>query len=287
VASPHPSARTLLVLGRASNLPTVWSNCFAGWLLGGGGSGRALAQLCVGGSLLYLGGMYLNDAFDAAFDRQYRRERPIPSGAIEERLVWQLGFGLLGVGWLLLALLGWSSALLATLLVVAVLVYDAVHKAVAFSPVLMAACRFLLLLVAASASRGGVAGESIWNALALAGWIVGLSYVAKRESTSGQFRRWPLAPLALPLLFAALYNFRADSQGRALVLAVALVAWAGWCLRHTVFTGSRNLGLTVGGLLAGICLVDALAVVPSGAGCAVFGGLFVASLLGQRFVPAT
>ena len=27
----------LLVLGRASNLPTVWSNCFAGWFLGGGG----------------------------------------------------------------------------------------------------------------------------------------------------------------------------------------------------------------------------------------------------------
>ena len=29
--------RTLLVLGRVSNLPTVWSNCFAGWLLAGGG----------------------------------------------------------------------------------------------------------------------------------------------------------------------------------------------------------------------------------------------------------
>ena len=29
--------RTLLVLGRASNLPTVWSNCLAGWLLGEGG----------------------------------------------------------------------------------------------------------------------------------------------------------------------------------------------------------------------------------------------------------
>ena len=28
----------LLILGRVSNLPTVWWNCFAGWLLGGGGS---------------------------------------------------------------------------------------------------------------------------------------------------------------------------------------------------------------------------------------------------------
>jgi hypothetical protein len=30
--------RTLLVLGRVSNLPTVWSNCLAGWWLGGGGN---------------------------------------------------------------------------------------------------------------------------------------------------------------------------------------------------------------------------------------------------------
>ena len=38
IGARQPSnLRTLLVLGRASNLPTVWSNCFAGWLLGGGG----------------------------------------------------------------------------------------------------------------------------------------------------------------------------------------------------------------------------------------------------------
>ncbi|HTH48371.1 MAG TPA: UbiA family prenyltransferase [Candidatus Limnocylindria bacterium] len=287
MASPHPSARTLLVLGRASNLPTVWSNCFAGWVLGGGGSWRVLFQLGLGGTLLYLGGMYLNDAFDASFDRQFRRERPIPSEAIGEPLVWQLGFAQLALGWLLLALLGWDSALLATLLVIAVLVYDAVHKAVAFSPVLMAACRFFLLLVAASAGAEGVTGEGIWNAFGLAGWIVGLSYVAKRESTTGRLQRWPLAPLALPLFFAALYNFHGESQTRALVLALALVGWAAWCLRRTFQTGTRNLGLTVSGLLAGICLVDCLAVAPSWGVCAVFGGLFLASLLGQRFVPAT
>lgn len=275
------------MLGRASNLPTVWSNCFAGWLLGGGGAWWVLLPLGLGASLLYLGGMYLNDAFDASFDRQFRRERPIPSEAIEEALVWKLGFAQLGLGWLLLAVLGWDSALLATLLVIAVLVYDAVHKAVAFSPVLMAACRFFLLLVAASTGAVGVTGDGIWNAFGLAGWIVGLSYVAKRESTTGQLQRWPIAPLALPLFFAALYNFHAESQARALLLAGGLVAWALWCLRHTMLAGTRNLGLTVAGLLAGICLVDCLAVTPSWGVSAVFGGLFVMALLGQRFVPAT
>ena len=285
-ASPLPSVRTLLVLGRASNLPTVWSNCLAGWLLGGGSSWPVLALVCLGGSLLYVGGMCLNDAFDASFDRQFRRERPIPSGAISEELVWKLGGGMLGAGWLLLAVLGWDTALLATLLAVAVLVYDAAHKAVAFSPVLMAACRFFLLLAAASAGAEGVTGLSIWSAFALAGWIVGLSYVAKRESTTGRLQRWPLAVLALPLGFAALIN-NGGWRLPALGLGLLVIAWAAWCLRHTFAAGNRNLGLTVAGLLAGICLVDWLAVVPPLGTGLVFFGLFLASLLGQRFVPAT
>src|SRR5437868_13702822 len=74
--------RTLLVLGRASNLPTVWSNCLAGWLISGGGSLSSLILLSVGASCLYIGGMYLNDAFDVEFDTLNRKERPIPSGAI-------------------------------------------------------------------------------------------------------------------------------------------------------------------------------------------------------------
>ncbi|HEY0550448.1 MAG TPA: UbiA family prenyltransferase, partial [Verrucomicrobiae bacterium] len=75
--------RALLLLGRVSNLPTVWSNCLAGWLLGGGGEWPQFAVLCGGATLLYVGGMFLNDAFDAEFDAQHRRERPIPSGAIQ------------------------------------------------------------------------------------------------------------------------------------------------------------------------------------------------------------
>src|SRR3954467_14588405 len=80
--------RTLLVLGRASNLPTVWSNCLAGWLISGAASVFGLLLLCASATCLYLGGMYLNDAFDVEFDRQNRKERPIPSGAISAGDVW-------------------------------------------------------------------------------------------------------------------------------------------------------------------------------------------------------
>src|SRR6185436_16123053 len=103
---PTPYWRTFLILGRVSNLPTVWSNCLAGWLLGGGGEVKRLLVLSLGASLVYLGGMFLNDAFDAEFDQQHRSERPIPSGAIRVEVVWRWGLAWLAAGLTCLCLLG-------------------------------------------------------------------------------------------------------------------------------------------------------------------------------------
>src|ERR1700724_3163452 len=108
-----PLFRTLLVLGRISNLPTVWSNCLAGWWLGGGGNYQNLIPLLLGTTLLYVGGMFLNDAFNAEFDAQYRRNRPIPSGAISAKAVWRIGLGLLGIGAICLMVPGKTTGILA------------------------------------------------------------------------------------------------------------------------------------------------------------------------------
>jgi 4-hydroxybenzoate polyprenyltransferase len=286
VKSTRPDARTFLVLGRVSNLPTVWTNCLVGWVLGDGGPWWRLLLLLVGSSALYVGGMYLNDAFDAAFDRQHRRERPIPAGRISEALVWRIGFGLLGAGAILMAVLGWTVAAFTALLVVAILVYDAVHKAVAFSPVLMAACRLFLFLAAAAAGRVGVTGLALWTALALAGWIVGLSYVARRESVRGALAWWPLVALASPLVLSALVN-DGPWRLRGMICSAVVIAWAGWCLGHVLGAKHRNLGRGVSGLLAGICLVDLLALAPPPLDAVPFLVCFGAALLAQRFVPAT
>jgi 4-hydroxybenzoate polyprenyltransferase len=157
--------RTLLVLGRASNLPTVWSNCLAGWWLGGGGHVYKLFALLAGATLLYFGGMFLNDAFDENFDAQYRRERPIPGGLITVETVWRIGFGLLAAGLAILFFLGLSTGILGLLLVGCIITYDAIHKVITLSPLLMAACRFLLYPLAASIAIEGVTGWSIWCGL--------------------------------------------------------------------------------------------------------------------------
>src|SRR6185503_3423696 len=141
--------------------------------------------LCGGATFLYIGGMYLNDAFDYQFDQQHRPERPIPSGAISLAAVWLWGLSWLGAGLVCLLFLGKTTAILALLLSLCILLYDAVHKMFAFSPVLMAACRFFLVLTANSVPSDRVDGPAIWSALALASYIVGLSYIARRETGSG------------------------------------------------------------------------------------------------------
>src|SRR6188472_3419761 len=129
--------RTLLILGRVSNLPTVWSNCLAGWLLGGGGSVRRLVLLCLASSCLYIGGMFLNDAFDAEFDRQYRKERPIPSERISQLSVWRWGLAWLCLGELCFINCGILTGTLGIILLVTILCYDAFHKQIAWAPLLM------------------------------------------------------------------------------------------------------------------------------------------------------
>lgn len=281
------SLRTFLVLGRVSNVPTVWTNCLAGWLLGGGGEGDRLAWLCVGATLVYIGGMFLNDAFDAEFDAQYRRERPIPSGAISREAVWRWSAVLLAGGTGMLGWLGREPAILAVQLLVCVVLYDAFHKSLTWSPVLMASCRFFLLLTAASAGVRGVDGLAIWTAAVLGCYIIGLSHIARREAAPGLLRYWPLVLLAAPLVLAFIVNdgfFREQAW-----LASAIVGlWVLKCLRFTLWQSPPAIGRTVSGLLAGICLVDLLAVANQPPLISVgFLGSFALALGFQRFVPAT
>ena len=66
--------RTFLELGRVSNLPTVLSNVLTGSVLGAGhlawGAGQWVAPgvAALASVLFYVGGMFLNDAFDAPWE---------------------------------------------------------------------------------------------------------------------------------------------------------------------------------------------------------------------------
>ncbi len=286
-SAPVTNLRTWLVLGRVSNLPTVWSNCLAGWLLGGGGEIEQFLWLTLGATWLYLGGVFLNDAFDVQFDQQHRRERPIPSGQVHVTTVWKMGLSMLAIGLICLAMFNKSTVIIAVLLALALLVYDAIHKIFAFSPVFMAACRTLLVLMAASIGNDGITGLSVWSALALGSYIAGLSYLASKESIQTPVRYWPCVLLGVPILLALVVD-RGPYLIQGAALSGALVIWMLYCLRYAFWTVQRNIGRGVSGLLAGIVLVDLLAVCGGNAATALaFLGLFGLTLVLQQFVPAT
>ena len=67
-----------LGLCRISNLPTVFGNCVAAWILGGGEFKLTLVLLLIGAAFVYSSGMVMNDAVDVEFDKEFRPERPIP-----------------------------------------------------------------------------------------------------------------------------------------------------------------------------------------------------------------
>ncbi len=279
--------RALLILGRVSNLPTIWSNCLTGWWLGGQGCPHKLPYLILGASLLYVAGMFLNDAFDATFDRQYRKERPIPSGAISRRAVWVIGFVLLSIGAALLFLVAARTGIFGLALGACIVLYDAVHKHVSFAPVLMAACRFLLYLVAASSGFNSVPGIAIWCALALASYIIGLSYLARRESMPGPLQNWPILFLAFPIVLALIIN-AGEFRKEALIVAAILAVWILRSIRYTIWEAKPQIGRTVSSLLAGIVIVDWLAVPDVRQYLSiVFIALFLLALALQQFVPAT
>lgn len=281
--------RTLLVLGRMSNLPTIWSNCLAGWLLGGGGNYWKLPFLLLGVSVLYTGGMFLNDAFDEEFDRQYRPERPIPSGKIPAALVWRYGFAQLGAGFLLLLFCGSLAAVCAVFLAIFILLYNFTHKFFTASPWLMGGCRFWVYVIAGAAGSYGLNGWPIVCGAALALYIVGLSYVARRESLRGSVPYWPLLLLASPVLLALAMNC-GDYFKAAIWISIVLCLWLGRCLWNVLSGGAANIGWLVSNLLAGIVLVDWLAVAPQmspWASTSLFLILFALTKWFQKFVPAT
>ena len=201
------------------------------------------------------------------------------------------------LGMFFICLQGGTTALLALCLFNLILIYNFLHKGISWSPLLIAGCRLLLILLAAChaytysvgqeeapasffmSSDGGVA---TWAALALFAYVAGLGWLAKVESEPGLVRVWPCLLLALPIGLAVLMN-SGEYRRDALMMSAILGLWVLRSLRTTFWVEEADIGRTVGGLLAGIVLVDLLAValVPSGL-AVVFIGLFALALAAQR-----
>lgn len=284
-----------LRLGRVSNLPTVWTNVLAGLTLAGAGASvPQISVLMVSMTFFYLGGMYLNDAFDAEIDAAERPERPIPSGQVSARLVFHLGFGMLLLGIACLAWAGtqlpngtgWAPATAGLALAACITFYNWNHKNNPLSPLVMGACRMLIYVAAGLVLTTALPSGLYLGAGVLLCYLIGLTFAAKQENLNQISNLWPLIFLGAPFIYVV--GMLEIDQTSLVILGIFLL-WVLYALSFLVFPSRINVPRAVVSLLAGICLLDAMLISASGdTNLALFALIgFPLTLAFQRWIPGT
>jgi len=267
-----------LRLGRVSNLPTVWTNALAAIVLINSSAtvGKPILTFLLSGialTLFYIGGMFLNDAFDAEIDKLKRANRPIPNGEIAKATVFRLGFALLAAGILVVAGFGWFSILTACALALAIIAYDAWHKKTTLAPVIMGSTRFLSYALAAVVAAGAFHGAAFWAAVGLFAYIIGLTYAAKNEEYDSLGSFWPLAVLGVPVLLCIWAVFQSVA---ALPFCLLFLGALGFAISRLLRRAPGDVPKAVVTMIAGISLFDATMIASS-------GHVFLASLAAVAF----
>lgn len=284
-----------LRLGRISNLPTVWTNVLVGVVLAGGSLVEPrLPLLLVALSLFYVGGMFLNDAFDREFDARHRPERPIPSGQVSAAQVFGIGFGMLafGMAGVIVASRGgdgmpaWPAVGSAAALAGAIVLYNAHHKGNALSPLIMGLCRVFVYLTAAFSVALVLPATVYLAAAALLCHLIGLTYIAKQEHLDRIGNLWPLGFLAVPVAYGVALAVSAPVAWVPLVLYAGVLLFALNLLRRRARGDVPRAVVT---LIAGMSLLDGVVLAGDGhllpAALAIVG--FALTLALQKWVSGT
>ena len=280
-----------LRLGRISNVPTVTSNVLAAVALSHGARTPdwiAIAVTCAALSLMYLAGMFLNDAFDRTIDAIERPDRPIPSGQVSAAEVFAAGFALLAFGVLGIVGVsvatgaGWEPVASVVGLAVAIVFYDMHHKRNPLAPFVMGLCRVGVYTTAALATGATLCAALLVGCGALLAYLIGLTYVARQENLLKLTSLWPMGFLAIPFVVAPPHGH----GPWAFAIWMFFLMWTLRCLKLAI---TRQIRASVTGLIAGISLLDALFIVRDGhlTMAAVAVGAFVLTTIFQRKIPGT
>jgi len=277
-----PKLGAWLSLTRIANLPTVWSNLFVGTACGFVASvyhgsaepiptgGALLVQLAYhnawlfgAATLFYLGGMSLNDITDRRFDRLERPDRPLVRGDVSIGSA-RLFAALCMLGGLATTVpYGPRAVTVALLLVGAIAAYNLTHKHFAGAVLFMGLCRALLYPLGAASFHNRFDPNLVWwtsipVACLVGGYVMALTFIARRESAASLGkRRWlSLAMIPLVLLAGGLVWPSGWHWLWASIAAAGVIGWLSWCAWQ-VLAPRPNPKAAVLGWLAGLCLIDA------------------------------
>jgi len=197
----EPEDRNLLLgilqLMRLPNIFTAMADVAMGFLFVKGDADLAdwwvLGLLLGASSMLYVGGVVLNDVVDRELDAVERPHRPLPSGRVT------LTAACIFSGILLLAgiALGWTAALavgkllpgiVASLLLACILIYNGLLKTTLLGPPTMGGCRMLNVLLGMSVAGGSFAAENWLVAGGIGLYIAGVTWFARTEAERSKRR---------------------------------------------------------------------------------------------------
>lgn len=295
-------------------LPTVFtavSNVLAGCIIASGMrspreliSDPSILLIVISGICLYYAGMVLNDVFDAKCDARERPERPVPSGRISVRAAAVFGTILMAAGLVVAAFAaraghGTGAAFqVAIALAVTILLYDCGLKNTVAGPIAMGSCRFLNLLLGASAVVGLselMTMPIIGLATALGIYVTGVTWIARSEagtvSSSGMQSGVALCVIGITSAAVTVMHSGISTGvtgGSLLLYGLLLVNIMMRGIAAVRDPEPGRVRRTIGMLLLCIILLDAAAVfglTGSGALAAVIVLLIVPAMFLRRYVP--
>jgi 4-hydroxybenzoate polyprenyltransferase len=173
-----------------------------------------LGLVAAASALLYSAGMTLNDVFDIELDREEQPDRPLPSGRIPLGAARWLGWQLLTLGIMLASaaavildkfpaarvnnfVLTWRPALVAAVLAVLIVLYNAGLKRTPLGPLAMGSCRMLNVLLGMSVLRGPWRIEHWVTAAGIGVYIAGVTWFARNDARRSDRRQLAAATLLM------------------------------------------------------------------------------------------
>ena len=308
-----------LQLVRLPNVFTVLADVSAAFLLVAGGINPSarFVLIVLSGVALYWSGMILNDVFDVEKDRSERPACPLASGAISVAAAQRAGWGLMALGVVLAALSGyvsadsmvarsveftWLPAAVASLLAIAIVLYDGPLKSTPAAPATMGSCRFLSFLLGASPVIPVVDSwpdppRYVWAiAIGFGVYVMGITTLARDEAKGGIAinLRVGLAVMligAVMLALAPSMSAAADRAGWALQTGPPFFALIGMILVPVMVRAFRVQSDPKPAMIGATIKAAILTIIPLSAAFAMLGagpyaGLCIFALMGPAILLA-
>ena len=280
-ALSRPSfSRTILELMsicRLGTLPTVISNCLAGWILSGAGNTLKFLILTLCLCTLQTAISWILCLVELPNTNTYKLRHPWLSTRIPLHSHWFCCAILLWIGIFLAALCGQTIALIACLVILIGGIIALTHRIFLLSALGPGLLRALYYIAGGCVSWGGLLGYTLWGAIAIFFFMLGCGLITRRPPQWGATSMTlPIISFIIPLLLALLIN---DGNYRTIGICFssAVGLWLVYIFYQQTIQTDPSLIPTY--LVSTICLYDFLAAgIDSIPSLLILGFLFIFTL---------